>query len=128
MKYFIPIKTKGKFPGRNKRETNVIRSMRTELSVVSRTPLYKNAYMIQKSFLMLVKIAIFFCLLLLFLFNLASFLGVDLDLGFVLQKLNSMLLAKGVRFLFSRLGTFHQGCFPPFLSIVPLCLTSLPIT
>lgn len=28
--------------------------MRTELSVVSRTQLYKNAYMIQKSFLMLV--------------------------------------------------------------------------
>ena len=58
--------------------------MRTELSVVSRTQLYKNAYMIQKSFLMLVKIAIFFCLLLLFLFHLASFLGVDLDLGFEL--------------------------------------------
>ena len=104
MKYFIPIKAKGKFPGRNKRETNVIRSMRTELSVVSRTQLYKNAYMIQKSFLMLVKIAIFFCLLLLFLFNLASFLGVDLDLGFVLQKLNSVLLSKVFHFLLGGLG------------------------
>jgi hypothetical protein len=53
---------------------------------------------------MLVIISIFFCLLL--LFYLASFLGVDLDLDFVLQKLNSMLLAKGIRFLFSRLGWF----------------------
>ena len=78
--------------------------MRTELSVVSQTQLYENADMIQKSFRMLVRILIFFCLLL--LFYLASFLGVDLDLDFVLQKLNSMLLAKGIRFLFSRLGWF----------------------
>ena len=82
----------------------MIRSMRTELSVVSQTQLYENADMIQKSFRMLVRISIFFCLLL--LFYLASFLGVDLDLDFVLQKLNSMLLAKGIRFLFSRLGWF----------------------
>ena len=31
-------------------------------------------------------------------------------------------------FSFPWLGTFHQGGFPPFLSIVLLCLTSLPIT
>lgn len=100
----IPKKTKGKFPGRNKRETNVIRSMRTELSVVSQTQLYENADRIQKGFRMLVIISIFLCLLL--LFYLASFLGVYLDFDFVLQKLNSMLLAKGIRFLFSRLGWF----------------------
>ena len=104
MKNCIPKKTKGKFPGRNKRETNVIRSMRTELSVVSQTQLYENADRIQKGFRMLVIISSFFFLLL--LFYLASFLGVYLDLDFVLQKLNSMLLAKGIRFLFSRLGWF----------------------
>ena len=104
MRNCIPQKTKGKFPGRNKRETNVIRSMRTELSVVSQTQLYESADMIQKSLRMLVIISIFFCLLL--LFYLASFLGVGLFLDLVLQKLNSMLLAKGIRFLFSRLGWF----------------------
>jgi hypothetical protein len=45
---FIDRKTNGQFPGRKKRETNGIRPMRTEMSVVSQSDMYEGANMSNK--------------------------------------------------------------------------------
>lgn len=44
----IDRKTNGQFPGRNKRETNGIRPMRTDMSVVSQSDMYEGANMSNK--------------------------------------------------------------------------------
>ena len=91
-------KTKGLFPSRKKRETNVIviRPMRTVES--------KGANISDKSIQMsnfLVRISIvFFLVFLLYL----AFLLIGIEFDLVLRKLNSILLCRSFNFLFSRLG------------------------
>ena len=107
MKLIMTIrKTNGQFPGRNKRETNGVRPMRTDMSVVSRSKMYKGANRSNKGLRMsnyLVRISIV-ALLLLFFYLAFLLIGIDFDL--LLIKKKSMLLAKGLHFLFSRLGWF----------------------
>lgn len=82
------------------------RSMRTEMSIVSQSKMYKGANMSNKGLRMsnyLVRISI---VALLLLFFYLAFLLIGIDFDPVLRKLNSMLLGKGIHFLFSRLGWF----------------------
>lgn len=63
---FIDRKTNGKFPGRKKRETNGIRPMRTDMSVVNQSDMYEGANMSNKGLRMsnsLVRISIILLLL-----------------------------------------------------------------
>ena len=89
---FVARKTKGQFPGRKNRETNVLRPMRTDISVVSQ--MYDGANMSNKNLRMsnyLVRISIFFFFLLLFYL---AFLLIGIDFDLFLRKVTSMLLGK----------------------------------
>lgn len=62
----INIKTNSQFPGRKKRETNVISPMRTDMSVVSQSDMYEGTNMSNKSRRMsnfFVRISIVLCVL-----------------------------------------------------------------
>ena len=74
---FIDRKTNGQFPGRKKRETNGIRPMRTEMSVVSQSDMYEGANMSNKGLRMsnsLVRISIVFFFLIFFYL---AFISID---------------------------------------------------
>ena len=101
------LKIKLKEEGRKSRETNVIRSMRTDMSVVSQSKMYEGAS--NKSLRMsnyLIRISI---VLFMLLFFYLAFLLIGIDFNLVLMKLQSMLLGKSLHFLFSRLGWCGGG-------------------
>lgn len=100
----IDRKTNGQFPGRKKRETNGIRPMRTDMSVVSQSYMYEGANMSNKGLRMsnsLVRISIVsFILLLVYL----AFLLIDMDFYLFWLKVKWTIFSKSLRLLFSRLG------------------------
>lgn len=104
---FIDRKTNGQFPGRKKRETNGIRPMRTDMSVVSQSDMYEGANMSNKGLRMsnsLVRISIVFF----FLIYLA-FLLIDIDFDLFWLKVKWTIFSKSLRLLFSRLGWRCRG-------------------
>ena len=100
----IDRKRNGQFPGRKKRETNGIRPMRTDMSVVSQSYMYEGANMSNKGLRMsnsLVRISIVsFILLLVYL----AFLLIDMDFYLFWLKVKWTIFSKSLRLLFSRLG------------------------
>lgn len=111
-------KIKLKEEGRKSRETNVIRSMRTDMSVVSQSKMYEGAS--NKSLRMYNYFIRISRVLFMLLFFYLAFLLIGSDFNLVLMKLQSMLLGKSLHFLFSRLGWCGGGlillavlCFDP---------------
>lgn len=101
---FIDRKTNGQFPGRKKRETNGIRPMRTEMSVVSQSDMYEGANMSNKGLRMsnsLVRISIVFFFLIFFYL---AFLLIDIDFDLFWLQVKWTIFSKSLRLLFSRLG------------------------